>query len=79
MENLEKLKAMMQRRIDSLRQEAAKLSRRASAEHDYRTRRYLRELSREARNKAALFEKRLQQIDRFDLSINDGSQEGASV
>jgi len=74
MESIEKLKQMMEKRITQLEIEASKLSRRASAEHDYRTRQHLRELSREARSKAKLLKSRLGKISEFDLSetINVG-------
>jgi len=71
MTKVEELVKMLSSRITSLTREAAKLSRMAGASTCTRERRYLRDKSRETRNKAALMQARL---DKLQYEPNENKQ-----
>lgn len=72
MTKVEELIKMLSARITSLTREAAKLSRMASASTSPRERGYLRDKSRETRNKAALLQARLNKLDIEPKNQNEG-------
>lgn len=69
MTHLKDLCDLMTRRITSLRQEAAKLSRQGGASMDYRTSNHLKRLSYESMRKADFLQARLDNL--IDLSPSE--------
>lgn len=72
MDKLEELSKLMASRIAFLTREATKLSRMAGASVCHRERRYLRDKSRELRNKAKLMQSRLDKLNIEPNNENEG-------